>query len=83
MRRKYSGGHHLSEGSWARTVHYEVVLDPDETVVRVPSIDLQAQHASGHVVIDDRLVTLTNVAGQTADGQIQTTRDAQLSPARL
>lgn len=54
-------------------IHYEVVLDPDETAVRVPSIDLQAHHASGHVVIEDRLVTLTNVTGQTADGQIQTT----------
>ncbi|HEV8060781.1 MAG TPA: hypothetical protein VGP68_12955 [Gemmataceae bacterium] len=53
-------------------LHYHVLLEPTETQVRVTDVDLQAQHAGGKVVIEDGLVTLTNVNGQVADGKIAT-----------
>ena len=56
----------------ADALHYRAVLEPSETQVRITSIDLLAQHASGKIVIDDRLVTLSNVSGQAADGTIAT-----------
>ena len=55
-----------------RKVQYRVVLDPRETEVDVPRIDLRAEHASGKVVIDNGLVTLTNVTGQLANGKLET-----------
>ena len=53
-------------------VQYRVALEPTETTVEVPRIYLRAEHASGKVVIDNGLVTLTNVVGQMANGKLET-----------
>jgi uncharacterized protein involved in outer membrane biogenesis len=53
-------------------VLYRVALEPSETTVEVPRIGLRAEHASGKVVIDNGLVTITNVTGQVANGKLET-----------
>jgi hypothetical protein len=52
-------------------VHYKADLSPRNTTVRVPVIDLQATGASGRVVIEDNVLTLTNVRGGTGGGEIR------------
>jgi hypothetical protein len=66
-------------------VHYRVELQAQDTQITVPSIDLQANHASGRAVVEDGLVTLRDVRGQTADGEITTSGDLDFrkKPARL
>ena len=53
-----------------KPLQYKISLEPSATQVHVSSIDLDAQHASGKVLIEDGLVTLTGVQGQAAKGQI-------------
>ncbi len=53
-----------------RGVKYRVALTPVETHVKVTSIKLDADHASGKVVVEDALVTLREVKGQFVDGDI-------------
>lgn len=50
--------------------HYSVTVDPVRTTVYVPSIDLRATDAKGHAVIENAVVTLKDVHGQSADGSI-------------
>jgi hypothetical protein len=52
-------------------VHYKADLSPHDTTVRVPVIDLQAVGASGRVVIEDNILTLTNVRGNTGGGDLR------------
>jgi hypothetical protein len=52
-------------------VHYKADLSPRNTTVRVPVIDLQAVGASGRVVIEDNILTLTNVRGATGGGELK------------
>jgi hypothetical protein len=49
---------------------YRVVLTPVDTAVYVPSIDLHAAAAAGHVVVEDGLVTLRDVRGRVAEGEL-------------
>jgi hypothetical protein len=58
------------------SVHHRVDLEPVDTRVHVTSIDLDADKARGKVVIEDQLVTLTNVVGASAGGEIH--MDAKL-----
>ncbi len=51
-------------------VHYRVALAPTDTTVYVSSIDLTAHGASGKVLVEDGLVTLTDVNGNTAGGTL-------------
>jgi hypothetical protein len=66
-------------------VHYRVELGAQDTQVAVTAIDLQADHASGQAIIEDGLVTLRDVRGQTADGEIATDADLDFrkKPAKL
>jgi hypothetical protein len=52
-------------------VHYRADLSPHDATVRIPSIDLQATGASGRVVIDDNVLTLTNVRGTAGGGELR------------
>lgn len=52
-------------------VFYKVELNPHDTKVYVPSIDLRADRASGRVVIEDDLLTLSNVRGIAAGGDVR------------
>jgi hypothetical protein len=52
-------------------VHYRADLSPHDTAVFVPSISLRAAGASGRVVVDDNLLTLTNVRGAAAGGDVR------------
>ncbi len=52
-------------------VHYRADLSPHDTTVLVPSIDLRAVGASGRVVIDDNVLTLSNVRGMTGGGELR------------
>ena len=65
--------------------HYRVELEPQETTVHVPSIELKANQASGKVIVDDRLVSLSGVSGRTADGSIGVngTLDFRKAPSAL
>jgi hypothetical protein len=51
-------------------VRYRVALAPTNTTVFVSAIDLTARGASGKVLIEDGLVTLTDVAGNAAGGSL-------------
>jgi hypothetical protein len=51
----------------ARATHYRVGLEPENTTVRVPSIDLDAVDAAGQVIIEDAVVHLLNVRGEMFD----------------
>ena len=51
-------------------VRYRADLSPHDTAVYVPSIALRATGASGRVVIDDNLLTLTNVRGAASGGDV-------------
>jgi hypothetical protein len=53
-------------------LHYRVALEPENTRLHVTAIDLHADRARGKVVIEDGVVTLTEVKGHTAEGTIQT-----------
>jgi hypothetical protein len=53
-------------------VHYKLELAPREVRLHVASIDLDADHASGKVIIEDKLVRLLEVKGHSADGTIAT-----------
>jgi hypothetical protein len=52
-------------------VHYKADLSPRNTTVRVPVIDLQATGANGRVVIEDNILTLTNIRGSTGGGDLR------------
>jgi hypothetical protein len=53
-------------------VHYRVVLEPQNTAVRVTAIDLRGEHAAGGLVVDDGVVTLRQVHGQAFGGRVAT-----------
>ena len=57
------------------TIHYRVQCAPDDAVVRVKSIEMNADHAAGKVVVDDNLVQLRGVHGKFAGGDIATDAD--------
>jgi hypothetical protein len=52
-------------------VHYKADLSPHNTNVYVPSIDLRTAATSGRVVIDDNLLTLSNVLGTAGGGEVR------------
>ncbi|HEX4592494.1 MAG TPA: hypothetical protein VH120_21370, partial [Gemmataceae bacterium] len=52
-------------------VHYRADLSPHNTAVYVPSISLRAAGASGRVVIEDNLLTLSNVRGAASGGEVR------------
>ncbi len=54
------------------TVHYRVEIAPRDARVQVPSIDLSATEAHGKAVIADEVVTLDDVQGKIAGGEITT-----------
>jgi hypothetical protein len=62
-----------------------IVLEPEKTKVHVSSINLSADNAHGSVVIENKVVKLANVQGQTAGGQIKTTAnmDFREKPSQL
>ena len=55
--------------------HYRIDLEPRDTSLRVSSIELEAEHASGKVLIEDDVVKLRDVKGMTAQGTIETEAD--------
>jgi hypothetical protein len=52
-------------------VRYRVVLAPHDTKVHVTSIDLRAEAARGRVVVEDDVLTLENVRGLAAGGDLR------------
>src|SRR5207249_3752453 len=52
-------------------VRYRVVLDPHDTTVYVPSIKMRAETARGRVVFEDDVLTLENVRGLSAGGDLK------------
>ncbi|HET6573099.1 MAG TPA: hypothetical protein VFG68_05825, partial [Fimbriiglobus sp.] len=54
-----------------KSVGYRVELDPQDTHLTVPPIDLTIIETSGKVVVEDQVVTLTDVAGKTAGGTLR------------
>jgi hypothetical protein len=52
-------------------VKYKVDLHPHDTKVYVPSIDLRAEAALGQVVIEDDVLTLKGVHGQSSGGEVR------------
>ena len=54
-----------------KTVGYRVELDPRDTRLTVPPIDLTTTDTSGKVVVENGVVTLTDVNGKTAGGTLR------------
>jgi hypothetical protein len=52
-------------------VHYRVDLSPVDTTVYVPCISLRAAGANGRVLIEDDILTLSNVRGGAGGGEIR------------
>jgi hypothetical protein len=52
-------------------VKYKVDLHPHDTKVYVPSIDLRADTALGRVVVEDDVLTLSGVTGNTSGGEVR------------
>jgi hypothetical protein len=52
-------------------LNYRVTLEPRNTRVYVPSIDLRADGAQGKVTIADDVLTLENVRGRSAGGELK------------
>jgi hypothetical protein len=65
--------------------HCRVELAPTDASLRVAAIDLNTDHVAGQVIVDDKKVTLTRLAGQTAAGTIAVggTLDFRTEPASL
>jgi hypothetical protein len=53
-----------------QATHYRIELEPRETEVHVPAIDLDATGAKGKVIVEDGVVRLRNGLGQAFDGTI-------------
>jgi hypothetical protein len=53
-------------------LRFRIDLDVSDARLHVPSIDLHADNVRGHVVVESRLVHLSDVIGVTADGHIRT-----------
>lgn len=51
-------------------VGYRVVCEPRSTWLHISSIDLTAEQAHGKVTVEDQVVTLADVSGWTADGNL-------------
>jgi hypothetical protein len=58
----------------ARTFHYCVEAHPESNKIHVDIISLDAEETSGQVVVEDGTVTLTDLKGHSAGGQIDLTR---------
>jgi translocation and assembly module TamB len=71
----------VAAGETSAHVHYRVELEPRDTTVHVSSINLDAEHTQGKVVIEDKVVTLTGVRGGTAEGEIRTDAVLDFRPA--
>jgi hypothetical protein len=69
----------------ADKVHYRVTLAPKATRVHVTAIRLEADQARGNLVIENQIVQLRDVRGQTAGGEIETNGDLNFrdAPAQL
>jgi hypothetical protein len=66
-----AGWHFRSGFARGEPVHCRADLSPHDATVRIPPIDLQATGASGRVVIDDNVLTLTNVRGTAGGGELR------------
>src|SRR5439155_15689880 len=60
-------------------------LRPDMTRLHITSIDLDADSAGGKVIVEDGVVWLEDIQGQTADGLLRTeaSLDFRARPAEL
>ena len=52
-------------------VSYRIALEPTGTFVNVPSIGLEFADANGKLVAEGSVVTLTDVRGKAADGEVR------------
>jgi hypothetical protein len=55
-------------------VRYRVALAPRKSILQVPSIDLTTLDTAGKALIEDGVVTLTDVRGHVADGALHLVR---------
>lgn len=63
--------HEPEDGAPAASgVHYRVELEPKNTRLHVSSINLNTDQTSGKVLVEDKVVTLTNVKGRAAEGEL-------------
>lgn len=60
---------------------YRVELEPAGMGVRVSSIDLDTREVTGKLVVQDEVVTLTNLSGQTAEGTLAVSGTLDFRPA--
>jgi hypothetical protein len=54
---------------------YRITIHPENAWVHVNAIDLRADQVAGEVIIEDGTVTLNDLHGRTADGDIRTSAD--------
>jgi hypothetical protein len=68
-----------------KRVGYRVELDPRNAKLTVPPIELTTTETSGKVVVENGVVTLTDVIGQTAGGKlhVDSKLDFAADPSRL
>jgi translocation and assembly module TamB len=66
-------------------IGYRIELDPRNTRLTVPPIDLTTTDTSGLVVVENEVVTLSHVRGRTAGGELEigSTLNFATEPSRL
>ncbi len=67
------------------SVRYRVEIAPENSSIKVPSIQLEAEQASGKAVVADEVIEVHHVRGKTAGGTIQAsgTLNFHDTPSRL
>src|SRR5205823_3358448 len=55
----------------AERAHYHIELEPRAAKVDVPSIELHADHGRGKILLEDAIITIADLEGRTADGEIK------------
>ena len=54
-----------------KSMHYDIVLEPRTMTVSSPAIQLAAEKAQGKIIVQDDIITLAEVQGRVADGEMQ------------
>jgi translocation and assembly module TamB len=55
----------------AKSMHYEIVLEPRAAKVSVPAIELSADQGQGKIIAQDGVITVADVQGRAAGGEVK------------
>jgi translocation and assembly module TamB len=56
-----------------KRIHYHIALEPRDSAVELAPIELHADHGRGKITVEDGIITVQNLQGRAADGDIKAT----------